>query len=271
MGQVTSMIPLIFFSLNFILEAQCQGLIDAVIWIIYSSIVVLIGSGLWVQGQQEKTLWIRLKAALKLERSEVGDLASELFRPSSGETLLRLFAQFAYIDRKLLVREREFIEHFARSWQLKIDWCEYEYLADEEQSVSFVGAYHTAVQYLRTSPPATQVAQVIDVLEALVFIDEVVSDEEQLILEEVRGLLLGYLGNTDVNAEHAVVIAPQDHDQDVAIATLLPEVSKVAVAGGSGYLVGRYFSPRYAELICNQYRALGFFTIEISQAVPAKA
>ena len=34
------------------------------------------------------------------------------------------------------------------------------------------------------------------------------------------------------------------------------------VAGGSGYIVDTLYSKDYAELMCKQYRALGFFTVD---------
>ncbi len=81
-------------------------------------------------------------------------------------------------------------------------------------------------------------------------------------------ILLSYLNASDAPARFAVVIAPQNDNQDSAIATLLPDVEKREVAGGSGYMIGSYYSQDYAGMICNQYRALGFFTIEIIHDSP---
>ena len=59
------------------------------------------------------------------------------------------------------------------------------------------------------------------------------------------------------------MIAPQNDDQDAAIAALLPGVEKKSVAGGSGYMIGSYYSQDYADVVCDQYRALGFLTIGV--------
>ena len=101
----------------------------------------------------------------------------------------------------------------------------------------------------------------------MVHADEVVSDEEELLLEEVQGLLHTYI-NDDVLGEYThagyrVVIAAQDQVQKLAIETLLPTMQQTVLAGGIGYLVGTYYSQKYADLVCDQYRALGFFTVNM--------
>ncbi len=263
MGNVFDIIPLTIFSLNFLLVAQWQGLIDSVLWMFAGAVSILIGSGLWVQGNRGKSFWTRLKESLKLEKSEVGHLATSFFRPSGAEIILEIFARFAYIDRDLVACEQELIQSFADTWHLDINWEEHRKLADLEQPVSFVKTRDTVARYLKTSPPAAQVAQLIDVLHALVEIDENVSDQEQVILEEVHNFLLGYIDDSEIQANYAVIIAPQNRKQDAAIGALLPDVQKIEVAGGSGYLVGSFYSRDYADVICEQYRAFGFFTIDL--------
>lgn len=267
-GNVIYVIPLSFFALNYISIAHWQGLIDSVIWIASGIVYILIGSRLWVQSHRHKTFWTRLQEVLKLERSEVGDLAKSFFRPSGAEIILNILAHFAYIDRKLTVREKEFIQSFVDTWHMKFDWNEHSRLAVDDQPVIFIKTREKVEHYLDTSPPVKQVSQLIDVLHVLAKIDESVSAQEKLILEEVDGLLLGYLNASDAPARFAVVIAPQNDNQDSAIATLLPDVEKSEVAGGSGYMIGSYYSQDYASMICNQYRALGFFTIEIIHDSP---
>ncbi len=270
-GNVIYVIPLSFFALNYVFIAHWQGLIDSLIWIASGIVYILIGSRLWVQSHRHKSFWTRLKEVLKLERSEVGDLAKSFFRPSGGEIILEILAHFAYIDRKLSDREQEFIQSFVDTWHMKFDWKDHRKLAADEQPISFIKTRDEVERYLKTSPPVKQVAQLIDVLDVLVKIDDSVSAQEELILQEVDGLLLGYVNDTDEQAKFAVVIAPQSGDQDSAIAALLPDVEKTEVAGGSVYMVGSFYSQDYADVICNQYRALGFFTIDIVDESPEAA
>jgi len=267
-GNVIYVIPLSFFALNYIFIAHWQGVIDSVIWIASGIVYILIGSRLWVQSHRHKTFWTRLQEVLKLERSEVGDLAKSFFRPSGAEIILNILAHFAYIDRKLTVREKEFIQSFADTWHMNFDWNEYSRLVADNQPAIFFKMHKKVEHYLDTSPPVKQVSQLIDVLHVLAKIDESVSDQEKLILEEVDGLLFSYVNASDAQARFSVVIAPQNKKQDSAIAALLPDIEKSEVAGGSGYMIGSYYSQDYAGIICDQYRALGFFTIEIVRDSP---
>ena len=262
-GNVFDIIPLTFFSLNFFLIAQWQGLIDSILWIFAGVISVFIGSGLWVQENRHKSFWTRLRESLKLEKSEIGYLASSFFRPSGAEEILEIFARFAYIDRDLVAGEQALIQSFADTWNIDIDWQAYRKLADLEQPVRFVGTRDSVGRYLETSPPVEQVGQLIDVLHALVKVDDSVSEEETLILAEVHQFLLSYIDDSDVQAHFTVIIAPQNRAQDAAISALLPDVKKVEIAGGSAYVVGSFYSQDYANVICDQYRERGFFTIDL--------
>lgn len=262
-GNFLAIIPWSLFGLNFLLVAQWQGFINSVIWITTFSVLLLIGTGLWVESKRNLGFWARVKIALKLERSEVGDLALSLFRPSNADIVLEILTQFAYIDRKLAAREKEFIQSFADNCKLDIDWEAFEELADDERPVRFVKARESVLRYLRTSPQNDQVAQLSDLLEALVKVDDEFSTQEKLILEEVRELLRDYSDKKETRANCTVVVVPQSQDQDTAIAALLSDTEKTELAGGSGYKVGSYFSRNYAEMICEQYRTLGFFTINM--------
>jgi hypothetical protein len=265
-GNVVDLIPLTFFALNFLLVAQWQGLIDSIIWIAAGMVSVLIGSGMWVQKHHNKSFWTRVKEALKLERSEVGDLASALFRSSSAEIIMEMLAQFAYIDRELEANEKAFIQAFADKWNLEVEWEKLAELADVDRPLRLVKARETVDLYLKTTPPDEQAAQLIDVLQTLVRIDKTVTDQEKLILDEVNGLLLDYISYIDSPANYSVVIAPQSRAQESAIAALLPDKEKTEVAGGFVYTVGSYYSKEYAELICDQYRTMGYLTIDLMEA-----
>lgn len=270
-GNALDIIPLTFFALNFMFVAQWQGLIDSFLWIVAGVVTVLIGSGLWVQENRHKSFWRRVAEALKLEKSEVTHLAASFFRPSAARIILDILARFAYIDRNLVEQERSLIQSFADNWRLDIDWDAYRELAELEQPAGLATTRETVQEYLATSPPTEQVAQLIDVLKALVNVDNEVADQEKLIYDEVKPLMQAYVGGSEDVAAYKVIIAPQNRKQDAAIATLLPAAEKIEVAGGSGYVVGAYYSRDFALIICDQYRALGFFTIDLDDrpVVPA--
>jgi hypothetical protein len=103
----------------------------------------------------------------------------------------------------------------------------------------------------------------------LVEVDEHTSPEEQLAFDEISGHISRYLSDNAAAASFTVVIAPQDDQQDEAIRLLLKDVDSHDYAGGKGYTVGHYFSRSYAEIICLEYRSIGFFTVVMEKIADA--
>ena len=103
-----------------------------------------------------------------------------LFRPASAEVVLKILTQFAWIDNELDEREKEYIQSFADSWNLKIDWTQIQEVrppvALHENMVVTLKLVKT---YLETSPPGDQVMELADVLKNLVAIDEKITEEEK--------------------------------------------------------------------------------------------
>ena len=62
----------------------------------------------------------------------------------------------------------------------------------------------------------------------------------------------------------SVVVVPQKPEQEATIKSLLPDIQKQSMAGGFGYVIGSFFSSKYAEAICNQYQDMDLFTVAIS-------
>ncbi len=110
------------------------------------------------------------------------------------------------------------------------------------------------------SPPKEQASQLRDVLTSLVEIDGNVSDEEQLIMNELGGLLEDFVGGTK-SASFAVLIAPQSAAQDQALREILPDHGKEQRLGGEVFKVGQYYSRAYADMVCGWYRETGYLTI----------
>jgi len=266
-GNVVDIIPLTFFSLYFLMYAQWQGFIDSVIWVVAGIVSVMIGAGVWVPENRRKSFWAELKEALRLERSEVGHLACAMFRPSGADSVVKILTSFAYLDRELEPREKDYIETFAEKWHVKLDWDKHRSLASSSRADILIRTRNAVLNYLRISPPTEQVSQLIDLLTSLAKIDDDVSDEESLMLLEAKGLLSSYVDEGDQPSTFAVVIAPQNEGHDAALAILLPDARKVSVAGGTGYVVGSYYSHEFAEMIRDQYRAMGYFTVDVGEPV----
>jgi hypothetical protein len=262
MGEFVGLLPLLFLTLNFMFEGQWEGTVDGLLWLLAGGVTIAIGTGRWVEGRRGKGFFTLLKDALALERREVGDLAKRFFRPLGARRILRILGHVALIDDHLDARERAFIQSFVDAWG--IPFSPEELMGHRTAGhVNYRELRGDVEAYLATSPPPNQVEQLSDVVSALIHVDEEVSDEEGLVLEELEGMWNAYLGESAEDGEGSlfgVAVVPQDTKQDEAIADIIPNVGKTSVAGGMAYVVGRYHSRRYAEVMGAQYRDLGFFT-----------
>lgn len=260
LGEFVGIVPLIVMTANFGLQGQWEGFVDGVIWIFATGVTVLIGAGLWVEGQRRQGLLSLLVGAIRAERGEVGYLARSFFRPSGARQILNILGQVALLDDHLDDRERAFIESFAKSWRVEFSWKELE---DEAATLSrdLMGLRSSVAAYLATSPPDQQVQQLGDVIQALIRIDEDVSTEEAMMISEFEGMFSAYLGEEE--PRWGVVLVPQSDAQDGAIQALVPGIEPAEIRGGRAYVVGRHHSRDYAEMVGDRYHALDVFSAVI--------
>lgn len=258
-GELLGLVPLFFLAISFVMDGQWEGVVDALLWMTAGTVTLTIGTGMWVEGRHGHRFWRLVKDAMALERTEVGDLARSFFQPSAAERIVDVLAQIAMVDQDLDDRERAFVQHFADTWGIDFSW---EDLADrrKEGGSDAMELRKNVSKYLATSPPANQVAQLGDVILSLVHADEEVSGDEELVVGELGGMLRAYVdGGTD-KPQYAVALVPQSDEQDRAIRSLLPNSEREPLAGGTAFVVGRFFSDRYAEMVCEQYRPFNVFT-----------
>jgi len=259
MGEFVGLLPLLFLTLNFTLQGQWEGAVDGVLWLGAGSVSIAIGTGRWVEGRRGKGFFTLLREALALERGEVGDLAKRFFHPAGARRILQILGHVALIDDHLDERERSFIQSFVDAWGIEFspEALRRSLPADH---VNYRALRRDVEDYLATSPPPAQVRQLSDVVDALVHVDDEVSEEEALVLGELGGMWNAYL-NAEADVPYfGVAVVPQSPDQDRAISEVIPNVGKTRAEGGEAYVVGRYHSERYAEVMGRQFRDLGFFT-----------
>jgi tellurite resistance protein len=187
--------------------------------------------------------------ALNLERLESADLVRSLVQPTGAQELIRVFEAMASIDKHIDAREIAMIEEFARRWNV-------------EPPPLKEGALRVRVdEYLGIAPPKEQAEELLDVLHLFEQADGHVSAEEELVLEELTGMITHYVdGTTGDRGMFEVVIVPQNDEQLGAVRSLLRGVGAKVARGGTVFSAGRFFSPRYAEAVCDKYIALGLFT-----------
>lgn len=266
MGKLSGLIPLGIFSVNYLLVAQWQGFVDASLWFFATLLQIFIGLGFWVEGQRRRGFFSLMRGNIKDERGEVTELARSIFRPSGAEKIMQILKEIALIDKHLDEKEKDFIDTFADSWDIEFSW---EGVVEELAKVAEVDylriRQHTA-DYLATSPPENQVSQFSDIVNMLINIDEEVSPEEEQVLEELTGMIKEYLHEDGDFSHFHVTVVPQNREQEEAIPTLLPDLQGRQMAGGFAYLAGPFYSQRYAEIMCNQFRALNFFSVYVDSS-----
>ena len=265
MGESVGLLPLLFLTMNFTLQGQWEGTVDGVLWLGAGSVSIPIGTGRWVEGRRGRGFLTLLREALALERGEVGDMAKRFFHPAGARRILQILGHVALIDDHLDERERSFIQSFVDAWGIDFS-PEALRRSLPTGHVNYRALRSDVEAYLGTSPPPAQVQQLSDVVNALVHVDDEVSEEEALILGELEGMWSAYL-NADAKVPYfGVAVVPQSPDQDRAISEVIPNVGKAPVEGGEAYVVGGYHSERYAEVMGRQFRDLGFFTTVVRVA-----
>jgi hypothetical protein len=252
-----------FLALFLLINHSPAGAAKMAISIVTGVVFVLIGSGLWVaqwHGRGFRSLFLR---ALKLERRESADLIKRLVQPTGAKEILQLLHQLASVDGHVDEREARMISQFAREWHLA------EPASDEAgPPVDLLTLRRSIFDYLNVRPPAAQVGELRDVLQVLAESDARVTWQESVALEEADGMLRQFVAGEDAGLSmHEVLIVPQSERQVDAVRSLLPDRQEKTLRGGRVFSVGLFFSPRYAEFVCQKYISLGLF----STVVPAES
>lgn len=257
-GILTSIPFLIKYSL---MDNDFMSLANISIKLALTLFFLMIGIGLWVRVEGRAGLWSKVKHALKLEKEESLDLINALVRPAGARTILDILQRLAVIDKDLDAREMVFIQAFADRWNIKIDFKEEFALAAEQLTEQMhIDLRNKLAEYLSISPDRAQASQFLDIINSLVSADEVVSDDEQFILAEIRGMIETYINGGQAKTAYSVIVVPQDREERASIRALLPNVNPRAEWGGNVYYAGVYHSRPFAEMISEKYQGMNLFS-----------
>lgn len=243
-------------------ETDVLSIVDTSLYLVESFVFLLISTGLWVKGKSTRNLWQLAKSALKLEKKESTYLLKKMFKPSNAEIIISILHQIAMIDDDLDPKEREIIEAFAKEWNINYSVDEMNKNRKVGDSYNFILLRDSMTNYLITNPPKEQALHMQSMIEALITADNVVSVEEELIQTELIGLIVEY--TTDGKAQenkYSVLIVPQNPEHHEVVETIIPNTVRVNTSGGVAYSIGSYYSKKYAEMVCDQYRKINLFTI----------
>lgn len=258
-------VPFLFLFL--LVDHSIAGAAKMAISVVTAVVFVLIGSGLWVaelRGRGFRSLFLR---ALNLERKESGDLIKQLVQPKGAEQILKILHQLACVDGEVDEREAAMIAQFAGEWRLPVPDDR-----GDGRSPDLVTLRDSVTDYLKLRPPVRQAGQLWDVLQVLAESDARVTLHEAVALEEIEGMLRKYIAGEELDLSlHEVLIVPQSERQVEAVRTLLPGREEKTLRGGRVFSAGHYYSPRYAEFICQKYIGLGIFSTVVPEHPPVDA
>ncbi len=225
-------------------------------------VYVLVGTGVWVQENRDTGFFTLFVRALKLEKKESADLLKALAQPKGVRELMEIFQAMAEVDKDVDERELGLMRLFARRWHVELPDLR---AGARENGGDILQLRQRVDAYLAIAPPKEQARELVDVLQLFVQADERVTREEETMMEEIAGMISRYapaVGSAAADM-YEVVIVPQDQSQTEAVRSLLPGVEPKLAHGGRVFSVGRFFSPRYADLVCDKYIALGLFTARV--------
>ncbi|GGA04643.1 TerB family tellurite resistance protein [Okeania sp. KiyG1] len=249
------------FAINSLFTQEYVSFIDNILFNGLALFYIFVGMSLWVPGERKKGFWTLIKEALNFERKEAGDLAKSFLKPSGAKKIINILSQVAMIDEVIDPREKEFIQSFADHWDIHFSWENFTKNQTENSSVNLINLRQDVNDYLATSPPQKQVSELKDIINALVNIDEEVSEKERLIMGELDGLLSEYISQESNAARYHVIVAPQNERQVQVVTTSLPELTRYEVGEGFAYNSGPFYSKEYADIISDGYRSLNLFSI----------
>jgi hypothetical protein len=244
------------------IDQSSMGAAKTAISIATGVIFVLVGSGLFVAEYRGRGFFRLFKGALNLERRESADLIKALIQPKGADHILRILRQLASIDEHVDERETTLILDFAQRWHLN----SHDLVGRGAEHADLITLRQSMVDYLAIRPPREQAAQLLDLMRVFAEADARVTWQEELALDELGAMIKRYLGDgaSDNVLMHEVLIVPQSETQFNAVRSLLPGREEKVLRGGKVFSAGTYFSPRYAELVCEKYIALGLFATPVA-------
>jgi uncharacterized tellurite resistance protein B-like protein len=260
-GLTLALITLVVWLVYYGSKGDWMSMIDSGVYIVESCAFFLVGTGMFVKGNRGAGIWKLIRQSLRMERSEADYLLKQIFKPQNAAGIINILHQTAMIDEELAPREQKFISRFAREWGIKYSPDEMNRLRSKSKDANFIKLRDSIENYLAAEPPHEQAGQLKDLIAAIVQADEQVSEEEEIIIAEVTGLLESYINEDNGRNTFHVLIVPQREEHELMIKKIIPSALRMEVSGGVAYSVGEYYSRSFAEIICRQYRNNYLFTI----------
>jgi hypothetical protein len=253
---LSCIISIVYYAFN----DDMSSLAESAFYLVQAIVFGLISTGLFVKGQEKQSLWKLLLKAIRFEKKEANYLIKKFFKPTNANIIIDILHQLAMIDDNLDPKEQELIEAFAEEWNIEYSVDKLNEKRYGDAKSNYIRLRTSVEDYLDSEPPKEQAAQLKDMMQTMIEADDEITEEEELISTELMGLVQNYISDAGSDRYH-VMIVPQDHSQHISIKGLIPNAKQYDIAGGIAYSVGEFYSSKYAEMICNQFREEKLFTI----------
>ncbi|MGH7437981.1 MAG: TerB family tellurite resistance protein [Polyangiaceae bacterium] len=254
------LVTTLFFALNMMLtSAPWQTEVETALALVNTVFLLAIGISLWVPGERPKGVWRLLRESLRSERRHLGALAKAMTHPWSSRAIIYILARVAAIDGVVDAREKAFIELFASSWGIRVDWTEVDEQGELRPEQKYARLRRGIADYLAAEPPKTQALQLADLLLRLVQADGRVTETEALIVAELGAHLQQYAEEGE-RVLYEVHLVPQSQSQADAMSAAFPRMKRRVLPSGSVGVAATCYSPEYAETVRDQYAGLEWYT-----------
>jgi hypothetical protein len=257
----------ILWSVSFIMNSDWNALADNAVGLVESAFFIVIGSGLFVleKKKSKKSFYQMIKDSLTAEKKEASYLLKSMSGKNTAEKILNILKQLAWIDDDFDKKEIELVKHFASEWGVKVnenDFLVNPHTGNSEYIERFENIKKALFDYLMENTPNKEhTMQISKILHDLINADGVISKEEDLIMGELDGIILEYLG--EPVPVYLVITVPQEASQLHTIENILKSVHPLIdvkskekkIDGGFGFIMHECRSQAFAELMAEQERS----------------
>ena len=261
-GLSLSLFILLVWSVRYFVNGDYTSILDNMVYLVETAAMIVIGTGFFVKEKKGTGFLTLIKQALKLERKEASYLINTISGKKEAMDIVSILHQLAWIDDDLDENEYILIKDFAKNWNIEYSKENDSIPKVKNSFTDKLRALRKSVnKYLENDPSKEQAAQLQDLMDHLIKADEKTTGEEEIIFAEVRSILENYITGNNNDKHFHVLIVPQERSHEDLIRNLKPNAEEVHTAGGTAFSIEKYHSYKYADMMCEDYRKRGLFTI----------